>query len=131
MHIPPLLQAPRLEPKERRFVGYEQPYTKIHYELDFSRGADVDIGCGTTVVGDSTEDGLIPRTRFTHPCSMHALSYQWPNGRGNLKAWKAAGEPPGGADQGFFPQVRHNARCQHWRALVHQGQLLPTRADAS
>ena len=33
--------APLLEPKQRRFAGYEQPYTKIHYELDFSLGAEV------------------------------------------------------------------------------------------
>ena len=35
--IPP----PELEPKERRYSGYKQPYTKIRYELDFSRGAEV------------------------------------------------------------------------------------------
>ena len=66
--------APQLEPKERHYVGYKPPHTQIFYELDFSRGAEVDIGCGTTIVGDSIEDKLIPRTLFTHPCSMHALS---------------------------------------------------------
>ena len=33
--------------KEKMYVGYTQPYSRIRYELDFSRGATVDIGCGT------------------------------------------------------------------------------------
>ena len=35
------IPAPRLEPKERMFVGYAQPYTSIRHELDFTRGAEV------------------------------------------------------------------------------------------
>ena len=68
--IPP----PQLEPKAKHFVGYEQSNTeKIHYELDFSRGAEVDLGCGTTVVGDTSEDERIPKNDYTkHPLSMCA-----------------------------------------------------------
>ena len=89
------ITAPLLEPKESRFVGYEQPYTKIRYELDFSRGAEVDIGCGTAVVGNGALDLNIPKDVFAHPQSMHTLSYQWPTGRSNLKA-----EP---LDPGYYP----------------------------
>ena len=90
------IPAPQLEPKERKFVGYKQPYQKIHYELDFSLGADVDIGCGTAVVGNGAGDANIPKSVFTHPDSMHHISYQWMVGRGDLKA-----DPP---DPGFYPQ---------------------------
>ena len=85
------IPAPMLEPKDQMFSGYEQPYTKIHYELDFTRGADVDIGCGTTIVGDTTKDATVSKSVFTHPNSMHRLSYQLLKGRGN---------------PGFYPQVR-------------------------
>jgi len=88
------IPAPQLEPKEQRFVGYTQPHTKIHYELDFSRGVDVEIGCGTTVVGDSTRDGTISKTNSAHPNNMHRVSYAWPTGRGDSKAGLA----------GFYPQ---------------------------
>ena len=80
--IPP----PLLTPIEQKFVGYEQPYSKIHYELDFSLGAEVDIGCGTEVVGDGTEDPDISKSVRAHPLSMHSYSYQMTNGRGNLNA---------------------------------------------
>lgn len=130
------IPAPMLEPKERMFAGYQQPYvftpdlgqlvrmasapevcvhvrsiaamcatarrdrwylcctcivlncrySKIQYELDFSLGAEVDIGCGTAVVGDAAVDANIPRTTFAHPLSMHHLSWQYPMGRGDLKA---------------------------------------------
>ena len=43
------IEAPLLEPKERKFAGYTQPYSRIHYEMDFTLGAEVDIGCGTQV----------------------------------------------------------------------------------
>ena len=76
------IPAPRLTPKVRRFAGYAQPHTKIHYELDFSRGAEVDLGCGTTVVGDTTHDEAISQERFAHPSSMFEISYQFPAGRG-------------------------------------------------
>ena len=89
------ISAPLLEPKERRFVGYRQPYSRIRYELDFSRGAEVDIGCGTAVVGDGTGDANIPKDVFAHPHSMKRFSYQWPTGRGNLNA-----DPP---DPGHYP----------------------------
>ena len=80
------IPAPLLEPKERKFVGYQQPYSRIRYELDFSLGAEVDIGCGTAVVGNGEGDPNIPRDLFAHPLSMHQWSYQWPSGRGNLNA---------------------------------------------
>ena len=80
--IPP----PLLTPIEQKFVGYKQPYSKIHYELDFSLGAEVDIGCGTEVVGDGTEDPDISKSVRAHPLSMHSYSYQMTNGRGNLNA---------------------------------------------
>ena len=34
--------VPQLEPKHKMFAGYKQPHSKIHYELDFSLGAEVD-----------------------------------------------------------------------------------------
>ena len=93
-----MIPAPKLEPMERRFAGYAQPFVKIRYELDFSRGAEVDIGCGTTVVGDGSVDKNIPKDKagLAHPLSMHEWSYQWALGRANLKT-----EPP---DYGYFPQ---------------------------
>ena len=99
------IPAPMLEPKDKKFSGYEQPYTKIHYELDFSRGADVDIGCGTTIVGDTTQDKHVNKSIFTHPNSMHKASYQYPKGHGHLK--------PGFKDPGVFPQVRFCFDVQH------------------
>ena len=80
--IPP----PLLTPIEKKFVGYEQPYSKIHYELDFSLGAEVDIGCGTEVVGDGSKDPKIPKDVYAHPASMYAASYQLGSGRANLNA---------------------------------------------
>ena len=87
---------PRLEPKERHFVGYKPPHTKIYYELDFSRGAEVDIGCGTTVAGDSTRDGVVSKSKGRHPLSMQRISYAWPTGRRNNNT-----SPP---DFGEYPQ---------------------------
>jgi len=55
----------------------------------------VDIGCGTSVVGNGALDGLIRKDVFTHPHSMHEFSYQWVTGRGNLNA-----DPP---DPGYYP----------------------------
>ena len=66
-------EAPELEPKEKKFAGYAQPFTKIHYELDFSRGAEVDIGCNTSVVGDTADDPHIPKSDFAHPNSMREV----------------------------------------------------------
>lgn len=66
-----------LEPKERKFVGYEQPYTKIRYELDFSLGQEVDIGCGTAVVGDASQDKPITKDHFDHPFSMNEFNFVW------------------------------------------------------
>ena len=90
------IPAPMLEPKERKFVGYEQPFLKIRYELDFSMGAEVDIGCGTSVVGDGSADTPVAKDEagLAHPLSMYEYSYQWPFGRANLKA-----DPP---DYGHF-----------------------------
>ena len=72
------IPAPPLEPKERSFVGYELPSSKIYYELDFSLGAEVDFGCGTTVFGDGALDvAQVPKTKenVAHPLSMYSL--QW------------------------------------------------------
>ena len=72
------IPAPPLEPKERSFVGYELPSSKIYYELDFSLGAEVDFGCGTPVFGDGTHDAShVPKTKenIAHPLSMY--SHQW------------------------------------------------------
>ena len=79
-----------------QFVGYKQPYSRIRYELDFLLGAEVDLGCGTAVVGNGAGDPIISKDVFAHPLSMHRISYQWLTGRGNLKA-----EPP---TPGFYPQ---------------------------
>ena len=78
-----------------QFVGYKQPYSRIRYELDFSLGAEVDLGCGTAVVGNGAGDKNIPKDVFAHPLSMKQMSYQWFTGRSNLKA-----DPP---DPGFYP----------------------------
>ena len=65
----------------------------MQYELDWARGAEVDLGCGTMAVGDSTHDPLISKAGpFTypdgpsvqgdkHPNSMQRISYQWPTGQ--------------------------------------------------
>ena len=93
------IAAPALDPKETKFAGYAQPFTKIRYKLDFSRGAEVDIGCGTTVIGDGRGDNNVAKDEagLRLPSSMHAWSFQWPIMRvGNLKA-----TPP---QYGFFPQ---------------------------
>ena len=78
-----MIPAPQLEPKERMFTGYKQPHTKIHYELDFSLGAEVDIGCGTAVVGNGALDGDISKKHTTHPLSMELFQFQYTIGRGN------------------------------------------------
>ena len=90
------IPAPQLEPKARLFAGYEQPHSKIKYELDFSLGADVDLGCGTSVFGNAGLDRNIPKRRYSHPLSMHKFSYQYTAGRGN-----PAADPP---DPGYYPQ---------------------------
>ena len=75
------IPAPALVPKERKFAGYEQPYSKIHYELDFSLGADVDLGCGTAVVGDASNDAVILKSLYRHPLAMHVVGYQYVAGK--------------------------------------------------
>ena len=67
-----------------------------HYELDFSLGAEVDLGCGTAVVGDATNDGNVPKSQTRHPLSMFEFSYQWTEGRAAPNS-----VPP---DPGFYPQ---------------------------
>lgn len=67
-----------LSQKEVMFVGYKQPYSKIKYELDFSLGANVDIGCDTSVVGNGAGDPNIPKSNFAHPHSMLEMSFHWP-----------------------------------------------------
>ena len=59
------IPAPRLEPKTRLFAGYKLPDTKIHYELDFSRGAEV----GATSVHQLTPTPAVMRHLIirTHP----------------------------------------------------------------
>ena len=112
--IPP----PQLTPIEQKFVGYKQPYSKIHYELDFSLGAEVDIGCGTEVVGDGTEDPDISKSVRAHPLSMHTISYQLTNGRGSLNA-----EPPDFGCVRFY-------RCLFYRTLMQLAfGHLPTCID--
>lgn len=74
---------------------YAQPYSRITYELDFSLGAEVDLGCGTAVVGNGAGDANIPKSVYAHPLSMQAMSFQFPSGRANLNA-----DPP---DYGFYP----------------------------
>ena len=99
------IAAPALDPKETKFAGYAQPFTKIRYELDFSRGAEVDIGCGTSVVGDTTKDERIPKSYYSFPSSCREVSYQWPAGRGDLHA-----DPP---ELGFYPQ-----KCQRFHRFI-------------
>lgn len=71
--------APSLEPKEQKFAGYAQPYTKIRYELDWTQGAEVDVGCGTAVVGDATITPMhTSKSMFTDPMSQYKWQYQWP-----------------------------------------------------
>ena len=115
------IRAPKLEPKERKFAGYAQPFLKIRYELDFSRGAEVDIGCGTTVVGDGSVDKSVPTDQagLAHPLSMHEFGYQWPVRRRNLDA-----TPP---DCGVFPQ-----RCPRYHRfkVTRAGNLTFVRAAA-
>ena len=77
------IPGPQLEPKETMFAGYKLPHTKIRYELDFSRGADVDFGCGTTAVGDGSGDVPIPKDVYAHPTSMQRVNHQWIFGRPN------------------------------------------------
>lgn len=48
--------AAPLEPRQERFVGYSGDFTKIKYELDFTNGAEVDIGCGSKVLGNYAND---------------------------------------------------------------------------
>jgi hypothetical protein len=47
---------------------------KIHYELDFQLGADVEIGCGSTVSADGTKDQKLSRDDWTNPLSMVAVA---------------------------------------------------------
>ena len=90
------VSPPPLIPKENEFVGYAQPGAHIQYELDFSLGAEVDIGCGTFAVGDGTHDPVTPKEfALRSPLSMHEFSFLAPDGRGDLKA-----DPP---DPGFYP----------------------------
>ena len=96
---------------------YAEPFTKIQYVLDWTRGAEVDLGCGTMAVGDSTRDPLISKggaflypggpsvSGPKHPNSMHRISYQWLNGQRNLQA----------NDPGFYSQ-----RCPRSVAMVNQ-----------
>ena len=112
------IPAPKLEPKEAMFVGYAQPFAKIHYELDFSLGAEVDIGCGTTVFGNGAVDENIPKSRHAHPLSMQTMSYQWPGSRGNPSA-----DPP---DYGYYPW-----RCPRYHRfkVTHAGNFTFVRSD--
>ena len=80
------IPAPKLlENFEKMFVGYEQPYTTIKYELDFSlvhdsaflAGADVEFGCGTSAVGNSANDAVVTKRDHAHPHNMYAVSFQW------------------------------------------------------
>ena len=84
------IPAPPLEPKATKFVGFKQPHSKIHYELDFSLGAEVDIGCDTAVQYDSTDDFHVPRDAYAHPQSMTVFNHQWFYGR------------PSSSDPGYF-----------------------------
>ena len=74
------IPAPQLD-KDDLFVGYMQPFSKIHFELDFLKilaPRAVDIGCGTTVVGNGAGDSNIPRKTFAHPLSMNRAQFQYP-----------------------------------------------------
>ena len=114
------IKAPALYPKDTKFAGYAQPYRKIRYELDFSRGAAVDIGCGTSVVGDTTEDGPTNKTYFAHPNSCREISFQYEEGRGNLKD-----DPP---DLGYYPE-----KCQRYHRfnVTRPGNFTFVRARSS
>ena len=91
------IPAPKLlEQKDTLFVGYEQPFSQIKYEIDFSRGAEVDIGCDTSVVGNGAADPDISKDRFTHPASMQSINFQWIDGRANLV-------DPKNLDYGYYP----------------------------
>ena len=113
------IPAPKLSPKDLKFVGYKQPFLKIQYELDYSLGAEVDVGCGTTVVGDGALDQNIPKDQQpNHPQTMREWAYQFPHaGRGNLKA----------KDYGYYP-----ARCpRYFRFRVtHPGNFSFVRRRA-
>ena len=114
------IPAPKLlKQKAKMFVGYKQPYSKITYELDFSLGAEVDVGCGTSVVGNGAVDENIPKdaSGLAHPHSMLEYSFQWVHGRANLKA-----EPP---DYGYYPQ-----KCSrfHRFRVTHPGNFTFVRA---
>ena len=113
------IAAPLLEPKEQMFAGYEQPYSKIHYELDFSLGAEVDIGCGTAVNGDASGDDNVRKDVFAHPLSMMEASYQWYRGRANPNA-----DPP---DPGYYPQ---NCPRYHRFEVTKPGNFTFVRAAA-
>ena len=102
-----------------QFVGYKQPYSRIRYELDFSPGAEVDLGCGTAVIGNGEFDSNIPKDVFTHPLSMHHNSYQWVSGRSNLKA-----DPP---DPGYFP---HRCPRYHRFKVTQPGNFTFVRHTA-
>ena len=54
----------------------------------------MDIGCGTSVVGDGSGDLDISKDVHAHPLSMHVISYQYIIGVGN----------PNADDPGFYPQ---------------------------
>ena len=126
-----IVQAPTLEPKERKFVGYAQPFVKIRYELDFSRGAEVDIGCGTAVVGDGSVDKDIPRNQIglAHPLSMNTVSYMEGIGRANPKAGNTGYYPQRCPRYHRFKVIRAGnftfvrvPSCQSVRAPQHDGQ---------
>ena len=55
---------------------------------------------GTTVVGNGAMDGNIPKTEYSHPLSMFAISYQHTSGR-------ATGTDPGFYPMGCARQVDH------------------------
>ena len=89
------IPAPKLEPRERKFVGYQQPYSKIKYEIDFSLGTEVDLACGVDVVGDATHDANTPKSWQGHPWSSQVFMYQFGAGRAQPEA-----DPP---YPGYFP----------------------------
>ena len=62
------IEAPDLEPKHAKFVGFEEPAVKINYELDFLLGAEVDIGCGVPALGDGSGDPNVRKVWFLKPC---------------------------------------------------------------
>ena len=114
------IKAPKLlQQKDDMFVGYKQPYSKIKYELDFLLGAEVDIGCGTSVVGNGAVDENIPKSVYAHPLSMQEYSFQWIAGRVNLKA-----DP---IDYGYYP-----TRCPRYHRfrVTRPGNFTFVRAAA-